>query len=83
MAPFNGWGSIASRLEPLQGGILIFTFKCKKSCLVQKLFCKKMPQKLKKFHKSCSLSQAARMPSTYLKYNFCLLRLNSFRHVDS
>ena len=25
MAPFYGWGSTASRLEPLQGGCLLFT----------------------------------------------------------
>ena len=25
MAPFYGWGSIASRLEPLQGGSLVST----------------------------------------------------------
>ena len=27
MAPFYGWGSIASRLEPLEGGSLLFTTK--------------------------------------------------------
>ena len=27
MAPFYGWGSTASRLEPLQGGSLLFTTK--------------------------------------------------------
>ena len=27
MAPFYGWGSTASRLEPLQGGSLLFTAK--------------------------------------------------------
>ena len=27
MAPFYGWGSIASRLEPLRGGSLLFTTK--------------------------------------------------------
>ena len=27
MAPFYGWGSTGSRLEPLQGGILLFTTK--------------------------------------------------------
>ena len=27
MAPFYGWGSAASRLEPLQGGSLLFTHK--------------------------------------------------------
>ena len=27
MAPFYGWGSTASRLEPLQGDILFFTIK--------------------------------------------------------
>ena len=27
MAPFYGWGSTASRLEPLQGGNLLFTTK--------------------------------------------------------
>ena len=26
-APFYGWGSTASRLEPLQGGCLLFTTK--------------------------------------------------------
>ena len=26
MAPFYGWGSAASRLEPLRGGSLLFTF---------------------------------------------------------
>ena len=25
MAPFNGWGSTASRLQPLRGGSLLFT----------------------------------------------------------
>ena len=25
MAPFYGWGSTASRLEPLRGGSLLFT----------------------------------------------------------
>ena len=25
MAPFYGWGSTASRLQPLQGGSLLFT----------------------------------------------------------
>ena len=27
MAPFYGWGLTASRLEPLQGGSLLFTTK--------------------------------------------------------
>ena len=27
MAPFYGWGSTASRLEPLRGGSLLFTIK--------------------------------------------------------
>ena len=27
MAPFYGWGSIASRQEPLRGGSLLFTTK--------------------------------------------------------
>ena len=27
MAPFYGWSSTASRLEPLQGGSLLFTTK--------------------------------------------------------
>ena len=27
MAPFYGWGSAASRLDPLQGGSLLFTTK--------------------------------------------------------
>ena len=27
MAPFYGWGSTASRLEPLRGGSLLFTSK--------------------------------------------------------
>ena len=27
MAPFYGWGSTASRLQPLQGGGLLFTTK--------------------------------------------------------
>ena len=27
MAPSYGWGSTASRLEPLRGGNLLFTFK--------------------------------------------------------
>ena len=27
MAPFYGWGSTASRLEPFQGGSLLFTIK--------------------------------------------------------
>ena len=27
MAPFYGWGSTSSRLEPLQGGSLLFTTK--------------------------------------------------------
>ena len=27
MVPFYGWGSTASRLEPLRGGNLLFTFK--------------------------------------------------------
>ena len=27
MVPFNGWGSTASRLQPLQGGNLLFTTK--------------------------------------------------------
>ena len=27
MATFYGWGSTASRLEPLQGGSLLFTWK--------------------------------------------------------
>ena len=25
MAPFSGWGSTASRLQPLRGGSLLFT----------------------------------------------------------
>ena len=29
MAPFYGWGSTASRLEPLRGGSLLFTTKYK------------------------------------------------------
>ena len=28
MAPFYGWGSTASRLEPLRGDDLLFTIKC-------------------------------------------------------
>ena len=27
MAPFYGWGSTASRLDPLRGGSLLFTTK--------------------------------------------------------
>ena len=27
MAPFYGWGSIASKLQPLRGGSLLFTTK--------------------------------------------------------
>ena len=27
MAPFDGWGSTASRLEPLRGGSFLFTTK--------------------------------------------------------
>ena len=27
MAPFYGWGSTASRLQPLQGGGLLFTIQ--------------------------------------------------------
>ena len=27
MAPFHGWGSNVSRLEPLRGGSLLFTTK--------------------------------------------------------
>ena len=27
MAPFYGWGSTASRVEPLRGGSLLFTSK--------------------------------------------------------
>ena len=27
MAPFYGWGSTASRIEPLQGGSLLFSTK--------------------------------------------------------
>ena len=27
MAPFHGWGLTAARLEPLQGGSLLFTTK--------------------------------------------------------
>ena len=27
MAPFHGWGSTASRLQPLRGGCLLFTTK--------------------------------------------------------
>ena len=27
MAPFYGWGSTASRLKPLRGGSLLFTFR--------------------------------------------------------
>ena len=27
MAPFNGWGSTALKLEPLRGGSLLFTTK--------------------------------------------------------
>ena len=41
MAPFYGWGSTASRLEPLRGGSLLFTTKfpeipdiCSYSCNV-------------------------------------------------
>ena len=30
MAPFYGWGSTASRLEPLQGGSLLFTINPQK-----------------------------------------------------
>ena len=29
MAPFDGWGSTASRLQPLRGGSLLFTTKLK------------------------------------------------------
>ena len=27
MAPFHGWGSTASRLQPLRGGSLLFTIQ--------------------------------------------------------
>ena len=27
MAPFDGWGSTASRLQPLRGGSLLFTIQ--------------------------------------------------------
>ena len=30
MAPFYGWGSTASRLQPLQGGSLLFTIQLEK-----------------------------------------------------
>ena len=30
MAPFYGWGSTASRLEPLRGGSLLFTTSSQK-----------------------------------------------------
>ena len=39
MAPFYGWGSTASRLEPLQGGSLLFTTKlCYKDVYVNSFF---------------------------------------------
>ena len=34
MAPFYGWGSTPSRLEPLQGGSLLFTTKFQKLVLI-------------------------------------------------
>ena len=34
MAPFYGWGSTASRLEPLQGGSLLFTAYSQKSLVL-------------------------------------------------
>ena len=40
-------------------------------------------KKFEKFNESCSLSKAARMSSTYLKYNLGLLRLYSLSHLDS
>ena len=40
-------------------------------------------KKSKKFNKSCSLSKAARMSSTHLKYKLGLLRLYSLSHLDS
>ena len=38
MAPFYGWGSTASRLEPLQGGSLLFTTKLPEITNVRTLF---------------------------------------------
>ena len=38
MAPFYGWGSTASRLEPLRGGSLLFTTKYYKAYLKVKNF---------------------------------------------
>ena len=35
MTPFYGWGSTASRLEPLRGGSLLFTTKLYKLALAK------------------------------------------------
>ena len=40
-------------------------------------------KKSKKVNESCSLSKAARMSSSYLKWNLGLLRLYSLSHLDS
>ena len=42
-----------------------------------------LSKKFKKFNESCLLPKAARMSSTYLKWNLGLLRLYSLSHLDS
>ena len=39
-------------------------------------------KKFKQFNESCSLAKAARVSSTYLKWNLGLLRLYSLSHLD-
>ena len=50
---------------------------------INEMFACPLFKELKKFNEFCSLSKAARMPSTYLKENLGFLRLYSFSHVDS
>ena len=46
MAPFYGWGSTASRLEPLRGGSLLFTTKFPEISGTQKFLILKISQKI-------------------------------------
>ena len=43
MAPFYGWGSTASRLEPLRGGNLLFTTNTSKEQILEKFISLNIP----------------------------------------
>ena len=50
MAPFYGWGSTASRLEPLRGGSLLFTTNNLPSIILLLHYISNISNFLQKFH---------------------------------